>query len=289
LVIPQNLQIDPQRAMPISSALLYRLGKRDLANKIWSASFTTGAFTESGYPYLTIANIWAWDLFDRAVTTHMNGEDRLSMESSRLLSQIQPLIDSKAKEENVPPPFMYRGNSQPPPFLVFLDQLPQLLRDEERRCQEAPYVPVLQTIPPPQGTDRINGLIRDLENVSEHQMSQPGGVMLSGSPIIQALIAEGDAAVEPLIKCLESDQRLTRSVGFGRDFWPDRHLFTVRDAAFVALKGILHTDFSEIEQSNLSALVAGIKAFWDKNKGTTPQSNANLQKPHPAPSVSPTP
>ena len=52
---------------------------------------------------------------------------------------------------------------------------------------------------------------------------------------------EGDRAVTPLIDCLESDTRLTRSVQFWRDFARHRQVLPVREAAFAALTEILKT------------------------------------------------
>jgi len=75
---------------------------------------------------------------------------------------------------------------------------------------------------------------------------------------VQALIKENDAAVEPLLTCLETDKRLTRSVGFGRDFFRDRHVLTVAGTAKTALQEILHGQFEN---------AAEIRAYWKQNKG----------------------
>ncbi|MEM7312632.1 MAG: hypothetical protein AAF497_05720, partial [Planctomycetota bacterium] len=90
-------------------------------------------------------------------------------------------------------------------------------------------------------SDFVNALIRDLEIVSARQLGQPGGVHLGGDPIVRALVDQGADAVEPLLKCLEADNRLTRSVSFGRDFFRRRHLVGVHEAAYSALTGILKT------------------------------------------------
>ncbi|HEX6715578.1 MAG TPA: hypothetical protein VF088_00620, partial [Pyrinomonadaceae bacterium] len=58
---------------------------------------------------------------------------------------------------------------------------------------------------------------------------------------VKALIAQGDAAVDPLLNVIENDTRLTRSVSFGRDFHFDRHLIGVHEAAYAALVQILKT------------------------------------------------
>ena len=139
----------------------------------------------------------------------------------------EPTIGAKKKDEH--------------PYLEFLDPLPDLVADQERRAKGPKRDPV-----PPPGKDkgkRIAALIRDLEDVAAPQMGQPGGVSLGGDPTGNALIEEGDDAVEPLLKCLEDDTRLTRSVHFWRDFAQYRSLIGVHEAAYVALSGILKTSF----------------------------------------------
>jgi hypothetical protein len=100
-------------------------------------------------------------------------------------------------------------------------------------------------------------LIHDLDLTAARQWSQPGWVSPSEDAIVGALIAEGDAAVEPLLDCLEHDKRLTRSVGFGRDFQRNRTVIAVSSCADVALKSILQANFSS---------VAEMRAYWDKYK-----------------------
>ena len=89
-------------------------------------------------------------------------------------------------------------------------------------------------------------------------MGQPGWVATQTDPIVQALIKEGNSAVEPLLNCWENDRRLTCSVGFGRDFFRDRHVLPVASAAKTAVQEILQTQF----QNEVEA-----RAFWHQYKG----------------------
>ena len=91
--------------------------------------------------------------------------------------------------------------------------------------------------------ERIQKLTTALEDVSARQMGQPGGVALGEDPIVQALIHEGEPAVEPLLAVFENDTRLTRSVQFWRDFARYRSVLAVYEAAYVALSGILDASF----------------------------------------------
>ncbi len=76
-----------------------------------------------------------------------------------------------------------------------------------------------------------------------------------------ALVQCGDDAMEPLLDCFDHDSRLTRSVGFGRDFSPYRSVESVHDAAFAAISGILQTSYFP------SGSAAEIRAYWKKFKG----------------------
>jgi len=113
----------------------------------------------------------------------------------------------------------------------------------------------LTNMPP---AERIPALIRDLDLVAVRPRGQPNGAMLAQSPVVAALITEGDAAVAPLIDCLATDQRLTRSVRFGADFSRDRNPIPVTGAARAALQAILLTDFPN---------ATGWRAYWQRFHG----------------------
>ena len=166
-------------------------------------------------------------------------------------------------------------------LLGFLDSIDVIAKDEGRRLAAPPVERVLSpgSAPIPDQNARIAALIRDLEVVNETQMTQPGGISLARSPVIQALVNEGDAAVEPLLKCLANDQRLTRSVAFGRDFQPNRTFITVEWAAFETLQAILKTrafgpltergslrSLPRPDNETRQAFVKEIRDFWNRTK-----------------------
>jgi len=282
-VIPEAMTVSPQSLLGIKGCLLLRLGRADLAtlywqvqakrgqdyrNEMWSRGMSASTSAINGNklseadPYFVWATEWAWAMFDRAICAHMRGDEALALVTARQLAEVQPKIEAECEKRGFKKQ-KYWGSPQQGkerPYLDFLDQLPQLLADLERRAKEGDRMTViqsgLQNIP--NQTERIAALIRDLDLVEARQWGQPGGVNLAQDPIVSALIQEGDPAVEPLLDCLETDTRLTRSVGFGRDFSTGRKVIPVNSAANSALLTILQAGFSGGAKE--------MRAYWNKYK-----------------------
>jgi hypothetical protein len=179
-----------------------------------------------------------------------------------MLTSVQPKIEAEAVRRGFPRPHYddSQRQTQVKPYLDFLEQLPQLVADLERRAREGERVPALTRglTNWPTAAERITALIRDLDLVAARQWGQPGGVMLAQDPVVAALVQEGDAAVPALIDCLATDQRLTRSVSFWRDFHRGRNLISVSSAARAALRAILQTDLPT---------AAAWRAYWERFHG----------------------
>jgi len=257
--------------------LLLRCGETDAALRIWAPYQQAVSHVEATNrvqpaasvraedydPYLEIAGDWAWALFDRMICAHMRGDEALALASARKLAEVQPKIEAEAARRGFRRQEYYDSTrrGKPRPYLDFLEQLPQILADLERRAQEGPRVSVVKSGLTDLRTqaERIAALVHELDLVQARQWSQPGWVNPAEDPIAQALVKEGDAAVEPLLDCAEKDKRLTRSVGFGRDFFRGRTVIPVTSAALVAVQAILHADFG--------GRVSEMRAYWQKYKG----------------------
>ena len=76
-------------------------------------------------------------------------------------------------------------------YLPFLEQLPQLLADLERRAQAPKTKSIIELglTNYPNQDDRIAALVEDLDLVKARQMGQPGGVIPQTDTIVQALIS----------------------------------------------------------------------------------------------------
>lgn len=259
-------------------AFLAQLGEAALAAQLWSALDLREEIVKGGDPYIWLATDLAWELFERAVTAHMRGDTPLALASARLLAAAAPQIEAEAVRRGDSP--RARGASGGDPearHIGFIEQLPALIADEERRARRGPRgqldMKAIAALDPPA---RVQVLIEHLDEVAARQWGQPGGVNLAEDPIVEALIELGAPAVEPLIEVLEADARLTRSVHFWRDFARHRSLLGVHEAAYVALAGILEQPFFEPASTgdNLSARGADgrrkvadhVRAYWDRWK-----------------------
>ena len=203
-----------EASSPIKLCLLLRLGRADLAEALFAAgtTWTPGPrpphLANYGISYLTLATNWASSAFTRLIETHTRGEDLNALDMARRLVKFRDLAMAQVEGMRLPPESQWnqRGTG-PAPHFSFLTQLDDLLRDQERRAKLPPRGPIPRQEGDP--TARIAALIRDLDLIDGPQLGM-GAVNLSASLLVRELIAEGDAAVPPLLKVLESDHRLTR-------------------------------------------------------------------------------
>lgn len=292
---PNRRELDGRRASPFARGSVYqwagpgkiaptalripmllRLGRADLAEAMFAAATTWTPdagprdLTDYGVSYLTMAQDWASIMFLRLIAAHMRGDDAIAIDAARRLSAFAPAAEARAqalgfeKARN-------RFSEEPPSYFPFLRQLPEILADQERRAKEPPRGPV-----PPHGADpaaRVAGLIRELDQIAERQMVHFGNSP-NGSPLVRALIVEGDAAVEPLLAAVESDTRLTRTTTRGRDITAvDYYVHPVVEVEVVALAALLKDGpFANAEyrvRNDMAArkeLARSMRDYWIKNR-----------------------
>ena len=122
-------------------------------------------------------------------------------------------------------------------------------------------------------------LIDALDEVDARQWGQPGGVDLSSDRRVEELIRLGDATVPALLDALETDERLTRSVHFWRDFARSRTVLGVREATLTALMSILRVrvfepaatgdNFTARGDDAAKEMAKRLRAYW-KEYGRLP-------------------
>jgi hypothetical protein len=238
----------PPSAELVGTALLLRLGETDLARqmllKVPALPTSQRPVADSDRPrvdkaqWLEVAGTsWLVGGFHEAVEAHANGDDRISADIAESLLAARPKFEFARK--SLSPAIGQNDVSS----TAFLDPLPRLLEDSQRRLKEPPRPPLdpnaIRKLPQ---AERIRLLIERLEDVDERQMSQPGGVLIMGSPICKMLADEGADAIDPLLDVVERDQRLTRSFSFWRNFFPPRNLISVSDAAQAVLEAYYQVD-----------------------------------------------
>ena len=269
---------------PILACLLLRLGRADLAERVFAAS--TGwkppgsprDLTSYGVSYLTLAADWAWALFDRAAAAHAEGDDRQALTDARELSRIRPLVEGKARALGFSE---QPSNYAPGGFLPFLKPLPELLADQEGRARRPPRpardLAGASAIADPSG--RIAALIDLLDEARGTGNRMVFRPEPEDSPL-RAIIREGKAAVEPLLKAIESDDRLTRQVqGDDRHGTRLRRFTPVYQQADSALTTILGTgQFSnnavslyDADHARRREYAATARAYADRFRDVAPE------------------
>lgn len=261
----------------VKVCMLLRLGRADLAETLFGAG--TGwvpapgrDLTDYHVSYKTLADEWANRLYDRAVDAHAQGDDEVALDAARRVSAFVEAAGIELKKRSVPhlerPGMM--GHLQP--YFPELTQLPEFLADQERRSAEPPRTPVPGPKAP--AAERIAALIRDLDD-----LRSDGGMMMgvahARGPALTALVKEGDAAVEPLLAVLESDNRLTRTVDQPRTGGRSiQHVFlTARNILTAILKTrVIPGESPTFWQNDPAARkrdAAAFRAFWVKNRGVS--------------------
>ena len=256
-------------SQPMGTALLLILGRADLAEK------TLGDPLEKdrARTFTQLANSYLVPRFHRAVHAHMAGDARAAYEDALVLEKVGPAFEAEAVrlygQEMVDR--LFESTLQKPgerKVFVFLNPVPQVVADSKRRLNEAKPKPNLEAIATLPKSERTRRLIEALDEIGARQWGQPGGVSIVGDPIAAALVNEGEAAVEPLINVIEKDGRLTRSVSFGRDFFPHRNLISVRSAALAIIANILQLSLTGRDPYG-PYTADELRRFWAENKSRT--------------------
>jgi hypothetical protein len=272
-------------ALPLHVAFLLRLGEGKLAEEMWVAGYADQRNIAALDPYVDMAGVWLDRWYNRAAQAFLNHDDASALAICRQISPVIARVKATASAKGIADPWpvtMYSNH---------LWQLPVLEADLEQRVKENPYAPVVESGQPANGPERIAALIHDLEQSYAEQFSNPGETEIVDDPTVQALIKEGYPAVEPLLKCLVEDNRLTRA-RYTQGMGFDGPIIPVYEAAYKALFRILNVSFPlfdhdsqdyrkqkeprDMSLEDRKALAAKIDAVWQKNKGMTPAENGYI-------------
>jgi hypothetical protein len=293
---PETRSVSSETLLPIRAVLLLRLGETELATKVWKAygwpedgSAALGGVAgqpEPDDPYLMLAETWAESRWRRAVGAHGRGDDNLSLIDLRELAEFDKAAAKACDKRGI----KRNDNESSPetaatsPFLPSLTELPRLLADQERRAKErqeghrtiaaADLDQVLKAVNAAYKTPdaRVAALIDALQDCADRYVNDGrGNDWFAFNPTVRALVKQGDSAVEPLLRCYESDPRLTRAVGY-----EGPAVIGVEVAAKAALDQILQKQwFAEPTPEELAAahtdsrhfVAQQMREYWTQNRG----------------------
>lgn len=257
--------------LPIRAALLWRAGETGLASKLWDkcVELDDKHNPQTKNPYGLLAADWLWAIFDRAIHETVGKEDQKALADLRQIEKLESAMTAESKKRNWK--LEYSSASA-----VFKDSKPFLKNMEQRAQKAAKSVSKSNNVAEAKVLDSISRF----DEINEKQFSDPGAPPVTDSPIARQVIAIGRPAVEPLIDCLEHDERYTRSVGWPRSFFRSRYLVPVRGVAYGCLLQILEkTQFSTTPGAldhhlmrtpdGTTKLVAIIRSCAARDKGLT--------------------
>ena len=285
-VTGENWSVDSDSLLPIKASLLLRLGESENARKLWDAYTQVLRKTDRSSrdfgrdAYLMLATDWIWARFDRMLQARTRGDDKLALIDARLLQTQHAAVEAEAAKRGYSEEVMMRRNNtinyttgklMPGLYLSFLEGLPRYLADVERRVKE--------NNPPPSS---LNPAVAQKATTAQLiAMLDQGKAwdFLNGGDatgVKTELVNRGDEAVEPLLRVLESDTRLTRGMfsswlrrgPIGEDY--ERSPISTAEVALDILTQILRVtlaDNHEIrDESKRPQTVARIRAQWDELK-----------------------
>jgi len=271
-----------QTMAPTSIALLLRLGRPDLAAQLWQAPESTDTSgrvrqreSDEGLWLATAARAWFGAAFLRLADAFERGDDQEVVDVGESLLRWQSSVPGAWRQQK-------RYSPTRVPDISFLDPVPALLADSERRLKEPAHPrrdfhalgggeggrTISEDLPTgfftkPQAA-RIADLIERLEDAQGWKVAIPGAMDFALDPICEQLRKEGGAAVDSLLDVYEHDQRLTRTLDYSRPWMTDRTPIPVRQVAEVLLGEILG-DPKWVRSST----PAELRAWWREHHTNT--------------------
>ncbi len=216
--IPSAIQVG--KSSPALPALLLLVGRSDLIQDLYQRG--TRQYSESEYKQLFTHLAQRYNML--AAQALMSRKDREGFAWSRELLLVEKVKDRFGL---TPVQNVTVDNDESTAYAR------QLFDDFRRRVDHPKIEPVdLIALRKQDQAHQISTLVEDLDTVAGKQMSQPGGAEYYEEPVYHALVAQGSPAVPALIDVLQNDNRFTRTVSYGRDFFPARSIHTVKNVAW---------------------------------------------------------
>jgi hypothetical protein len=193
-----------------------------------------------------------------------------------LLTRLEEIIKKLPESDRDSDNEDTRFSSHPKLAREYAALLKQMIKEDEEYAKK-PRKPMKEMTT----NERVADLIFNLREQNGRQWSQPGscdifcvvgagGGRVEDSPAHQ-LVDIGYDAVPQLIEALE-DKRLTRSVGFHRNFYFSHHVLRVGDCSLAVLERIAGRSFWEGKYTNAGMIKDGqeketrkrVQVWWDE-------------------------
>ena len=205
-----------------------------------------------------------------------------------MLDNLWPVVKAEAEKRGFQKPST-REDDQTPYFLLDdFDRAHRLLIDQRRRAEDrkrglVPPVQIADYLDAedyaqamkrelercPSRAKRVALLVRELEEASQHSVSDQA--------LLHLLVSEGDNAVEPLLKCLESDTRLTRSLQeYKQGIYPAGVDYLAASASMKLSRCPSQVPDSrkegpDLQEESRASHAARIRAYWKRYKDLPPE------------------
>jgi hypothetical protein len=219
------------------------------------------ALKQRGLCFKHAYNEGAWHSFYRGIQLLEGGSDR-----TEVLRQWERTLH------------VYGHSRYQDQLLDLVGELRGQVKDDEELKAAAVELPEALPV-----TERVDYYVARFPDVHGVQFSQPGHCstlgMGEGTRISDAVVSIGRPAVPRLIDHL-TDRRLTRSIGFHRNFSPHRTVLRVQDVAVQCISKIVDIRFynssstssylSNEEQGIRDPVIADIKSWWNQHGHESP-------------------
>lgn len=246
----------------LTVALCYMAGQRDLAKQCLRRRQDNGGL----FPIGAVSPVLA-DKLSHVIGSFAGGNDRVANTGAKWIVERRADFESSAiKATQGVRLVQAAAPTRSQTAFPFLDTANLILTDTKRRLADKRPKLSLEEIQKLPVTEQALALIDQLEEARVYQMSYPGAPSYWEEPRVKALAKLGDAAVGPLLDCLEKDDRLTRSYAMSRPYSLERRVIPVRELARKALEIVTQTGSYPTSES-----VPALRARWEAIKSFSPE------------------
>lgn len=233
-------------------SLAYEAGEQDAVKDALKRRLNTGPL------FVGVVKPILFEKLKRAMDAHSAGFDQESAELTKWLLDHREAAETEGKNS-----YKDRGVPQGPPVFEFLDYATILNRDSLRRLKEKKADFDLKSLEGLSVEEQVARLIECLQDVNALLPTFPGHA--TEHPFIKKLVEIGGPSVDPLTRCMESDDRLTRTPSINSHAGLADEIMPVRKLARTIFEMIL--GFRNLPDD---AKPSDLRTYWERTKSFSP-------------------